>query len=297
MEPNAVDTALAAPTAVRRLAAKHGFTFRRSLGQNFLIDGNILRKIIQSAAITKADTVIEVGAGIGTLTRALGSTAGRVLSLEVDRRLEPILQETVGDYDNVEIIWEDALKLDWPSFWKRQGLSRAKFVANLPYYITSPLLLNIFCECPFLESITVMVQREVGERFTAQPGTKTYGTLTVLAGYYSEVEICHIVPPTVFMPPPDVESAVVKFTLRPYELEAVDPELLWTTVKAAFSQRRKTLANSLASSLKPSLSKAAVNDILQACGISPEQRAETLTVADFVILSNHLAAVLPREGR
>mgnify|MGYP003789445741 CR=1 FL=1 len=290
LESKPVDTALAAPTAVRRLADKYGFTFRKSLGQNFLIDGNILRKIIQIAEIDKADTVIEVGAGIGTLTRALGSTAGCVLALEVDRRLEPILQETVGHYDNVEVIWEDALKLDWSRFQELYGLSHVKFVANLPYYITSPLLVNLFQESSFLESITVMVQREVGERFTAEAGTKAYGTLTVLAGYYSEVEICQIVPPTVFMPPPDVESAVVKFTLRPFEVEAVDPALFWTTVKAAFSQRRKTLANSLASSLRPSVSKTAIGTILHSCGISPERRAETLTVRDFVVLANELAA-------
>ncbi|NLY51342.1 MAG: 16S rRNA (adenine(1518)-N(6)/adenine(1519)-N(6))-dimethyltransferase RsmA [Firmicutes bacterium] len=297
LELRAVDTALAAPTAVRRLAAKYGFTFRRSLGQNFLIDGNILRRIIQAAEISHADTVIEVGAGIGTLTRALGSTAGRVLALEVDRRLEPILQETVCHYDNVEIIWEDALKLDWRRFRELYGLSRVKFVANLPYYITSPLLVNLFQQSSFLESITVMVQREVGERFTAEPGTKAYGTLTVLAGYYSEVEICQIVPPTVFMPPPDVESAVVKFTLRPYEAEAVDPALFWTTVKAAFSQRRKTLANSLASGLRPSVSKTEICNILHSCGISPERRAETLTVGDFVVLANQLAALGLRDGK
>lgn len=297
MELTAVDTALASPAAVRRLAAKYGFTFRRSLGQNFLIDGNILRKIIHAAEISRADTVIEVGAGIGTLTRALGSTAGRVLALEVDKRLEPILQETVGEYDNVEIVWEDALKLNWASFRDRYGLGRAKFVANLPYYITSPLLISLFRQGSFLESITVMVQREVGERFTAKPGTKAYGTLTVLAGYYSEVEVCQIVPPTVFMPPPDVESAVVKFTIRPYEVETLDPTLFWTTVKAAFGQRRKTLANSLAASLKHLVSKKEVHDILFACGISPERRAETLTVRDFVVLANQLAAFVSKDAK
>ena len=286
-----VDTTLATPAAVRRLAAKYGFTFRKSLGQNFLIDGNILRKIIQIAEIGKSDTVIEVGAGIGTLTRALGSTAGRVLALEVDRRLGPILQETVSDYDNVELIWEDALELDWRRFQELHGLSRVKLVANLPYYITSPLLVNLFQQSSFLESMTVMVQREVGERFTAEPGTKAYGTLTVLAGYYSEVEICQIVPPTVFVPPPEVESAIVKFTFRPPEVEAVDPTLLWTTVNAAFNQRRKTVANSLASSLKPSVSKVEIHAILHACGIAPERRAETLTVGDFVKLANQLAAL------
>lgn len=288
MEPHNIDTSLATPTAVRRLVAAHGFTFRKSLGQNFLIDGNTLRNIIQAAEVSEADTVIEIGAGIGTLTRALASSARHVLALEIDARLHPILQETLSPYENVRIVAEDALKVDWHDFWGKYGLSRAKIVANLPYYITSPLLLDIFFQDLALDSITVMVQKEVAERFTANPGTKAYGTLTILAGYYSEVELCHIVPATVFMPPPEVDSAILKFTMRPYMLEAADPALLWQVVKAGFSQRRKTIANALSQGLGNTIPKAKLQDILQSCGISPQRRAETLDLRDFVVLTNQL---------
>ncbi|NMB46946.1 MAG: 16S rRNA (adenine(1518)-N(6)/adenine(1519)-N(6))-dimethyltransferase RsmA [Firmicutes bacterium] len=284
-----IDATLASPAAVHRLIAAHGFTFRRSLGQNFLIDGNILRSIIGAAQVTEEDVVIEIGAGLGTLTRALASTAGSVLAMEIDARLHPILEETVGQYDNVEIVAEDALGIDWSNFWATYGLFRAKVVANLPYYITSPLLLNLFWQEVPLDSITIMVQREVAERFTAQPATKAYGTLTVLAGYYSEVGIHQIVPPTVFMPSPEVESAIVKFTMRPYVLQAVNPALLWKVVKAGFGQRRKTLPNALASNLGDTIPKAELQDILRSCDISTQRRAETLSLHEFVVLANKIA--------
>jgi 16S rRNA (adenine1518-N6/adenine1519-N6)-dimethyltransferase len=289
VDPKSIDTTLASQTAVRRLVDAHGFTFRKSLGQNFLVDGNILRNIIRAAAVSKDDTVVEIGAGIGTLTRALASTAGRVLAMEIDARLHPILDETIAQYNNVEIVAEDALKVDWSSFWEAYGLSRAKLVANLPYYITSPLLLNLFSQNAAFDSITVMVQREVAERFTAQPSTKAYGTLTVLAGYHSDVEICQSVPPTVFMPSPDVDSAIVKFTMRPYVIEAADPALFWKVVKAGFGQRRKTLTNALSSILGDTIRKAELQDVLRSCDISPQQRAETLSPQDFVVLANRLA--------
>lgn len=289
VEPQEIDTSLASPAAVRRAMEEHDFTFRRSLGQHFLVDGNTLRNIIRAAQVTEDDTVIEIGAGIGTLTRALASVAHRVLAMEIDARLQPILKDTMDQYDNVGILSADALKLDWTDFWEKHGLGRAKLVANLPYYVTSPLLLNLFSESVPLESITVMIQREVAERFTAASGTKSYGTLTVLASYYSEVEIRHIVPPTVFMPRPEVDSAIVKFTLRPYVLEATDPDLLWDVVNWGFGQRRKTLANALASNLGHTIPKGRLRDILRSCGIAPERRAETLSVEDFVVLTNRLA--------
>ncbi len=288
VDPRSIDTTLATPTAVRRLVEAHGFTFRKSLGQNFLVDGNILRGIIRAAAVSKDDLVIEIGAGIGTLTRALASTAGSVLAIEVDARLHPILKETVAQYDNVEIVAEDAMKVDWHDFWETYGLSRAKLVSNLPYYITSPLLLNLLSQQVALDTVTVMIQKEVAQRFTAEPGTKAYGTLTVLAGYYSDVEICQVVPPTVFMPPPEVDSAIVKFTMRPYVIEAADPALFWRVVKAGFGQRRKTLTNALSSILGDTISKAKLQDILRSCDISPQQRAETLSPEDFVVLANTL---------
>lgn len=288
VDPRNIDTTLATPTAVRRLVTTHGFTFRKSLGQNFLIDGNILRSIIRAAAVSRTDTVIEIGAGVGTLTRALASTSKRVLALEIDARLQPILKETVAQYNNVEIIAEDALKVDWHDFWETYGLSRAKLVSNLPYYITSPLLLNLFSQNVALDTITVMVQREVAERFTAEPGTKAYGTPTVLASYYSDVAICQVVPPTVFMPPPEVDSAIIKFTMRPYSIEAVDPALFWRVVKAGFGQRRKTLTNALSSILGDTIPKAKLKDIMRSCDISPQQRAETLSPRDFVVLTNKL---------
>jgi len=283
-----IDASLATPRAVQQLISEHGFVFRRSLGQNFLVDGNVLRNIVRAAQITRKDTVIEIGAGIGTLTRALASTAERVLAIEIDARLHPILQETVERYGNVEVLAHDALKLDWQVLWDDYDLKQAKLVANLPYYITSPLLVNVLTEELPWDNLTVMMQREVAERLTAKRGTKSYGTLTVLASYYSDVEICQIVPPTVFMPQPDVDSAVVRFTMRPYTLEVHDPALLWRVIKASFAQRRKTLGNNLAAALSGILTKAELESILQALGIDSRRRAETLSLQEFVVLVNRL---------
>ena len=285
-----IDASLASPRAVRQLIGAHGFSFRRSLGQNFLVDGNVLRNIIRAAEITADDTVVEIGAGIGTLTRALASVARRVLAIEIDARLHPVLHETMTHYGNIELLAQDALQLDWEGLWRDYGLTQAKLVANLPYYITSPLLINLLTEELPWESLTVMMQREVAERLTARPATKAYGTITVLASYYSDVEIFQIVSPTVFMPQPGVDSAIVKFTMRPSGLEAVDPALLWRVIKAGFAQRRKTLINALAAApLGDTMTKTALREILLTCGIDPERRAETLTPQDFVVLANQLA--------
>ncbi len=290
IDERVIDTSLASPKAVRELMRTYEFTFRRSLGQNFLVDGNILRSIVRTADVKVDDTIVEIGAGIGTLTRALASCAGRVLAIEIDTRLHPILSETMAHYDNVELLTLDALELDWISLWQEYDLIQAKVVANLPYYITSPLLINLLtAELPW-KSLVVMMQREVADRLVAQPATKAYGTITVLANYYSDVEICQIVPPTVFMPRPAVDSAIVKFTIGQSGVRAVDSSLLWQVIKASFAQRRKTLVNSLAAApLGNTIDKNTLRDILLDCGIDPERRAETLTTEDFVVLTNRLS--------
>lgn len=289
----AVDTSLASPKAVNELIEAHGFTFRRSLGQNFLIDGNILRSIVHIADINQTDTVVEIGAGIGTLTRALASLAKRVFALEIDQRLNPVLADTVAQYDNVELHNADALEMDWQAFWLEHNLGKVKLVANLPYYITSPLLINLFeAELP-LEKMVVMMQREVAERLVAEPGTKAYGTISVLANYYSDVKVCQIVPPTVFMPRPAVDSAVVMFTINHNKHETVDGALLWQVIKAGFAQRRKTLINSMASAspFKGSIEKTELRSLLESSGIEPDVRAERLNVDDFVTLTSRLATM------
>ncbi|NMB24390.1 MAG: 16S rRNA (adenine(1518)-N(6)/adenine(1519)-N(6))-dimethyltransferase RsmA [Firmicutes bacterium] len=290
IDEHVVDASLASPRAVRELIETYGFTFRRSLGQNFLVDGNVLRSIIRTADVRADDTIVEIGAGIGTLTRALASCAKRVLTIEIDTRLHPILHETMTHYDNIELLTLDALALDWRGLWQDYELTQAKVVANLPYYITSPLLVNLLtAELPW-ESLVVMMQREVAERLVAKPATKAYGTITVLASYYSNVEICQIVPPTVFMPQPAVDSAIVKFTMGRSKVEVVDSALLWQVIKAGFAQRRKTLINSLAATpLGGTIAKSTWRKILLECGIDPQRRAETLTMEDFVVLTNKLS--------
>lgn len=287
-----IDTSLATPAAVRKIIKKHGFVFRKSLGQNFLVDGNILHKIITAAGVEGKDTVIEIGPGIGTLTRALAGRAGRVLAIEIDEHLREILTHTVGNCNNVHIIAGDALSLDWQVFWRDYCIQRAKVVANLPYYISSSLLINLLtAELP-LSGITVMLQKEVAERLTALPGSRIYGALTVIVQYYSEPDVLFRVPPTVFLPRPEVESAVVRLKLRSRRQGVASTGLLQRVVKAGFARRRKTLVNSLAGEFGSLISKAELKSILRECGIDPGRRAETLTVQEFVGLTNKLVPYL-----
>ncbi|HHW70924.1 MAG TPA: 16S rRNA (adenine(1518)-N(6)/adenine(1519)-N(6))-dimethyltransferase RsmA, partial [Clostridiales bacterium] len=263
-----------------------------SLGQNFLIDRNILNKILDGANINKDDYVLEVGPGIGTLTVELAKKADRVVAIEVDDKLIPILNDTLRDYDNVHVVNDDILDIDlYKLITNYFGGNLFKIVANLPYYITTPIIMK-FLESNFpYTDIVVMVQREVAERMVAHPGTKDYGALTVAVRYYTEPSIIVNVPASVFMPPPKVDSAVVKLTRREDTLLAdQEAKLFFQIVKGAFSKRRKTLLNALSSyPFEENIgSKAEIREMLKESGIEPDRRGETLSVDEFA----HLTSVI-----
>ncbi|WP_276529785.1 16S rRNA (adenine(1518)-N(6)/adenine(1519)-N(6))-dimethyltransferase RsmA [Caldalkalibacillus thermarum] len=273
------------------LLEKYGFTFKKSLGQNFLIDSNILRAQVEAAALDKTTGVIEVGPGIGALTEQLAIRAGRVVAFEIDQRLIPILEESLRPYDNVHIIHQDVLKADLEQVVKTylRGLDKLKVVANLPYYVTTPILLHFIESGLRFEHIVVMVQKEVADRLTATAGSKDYGSLTVFVQYYTEPELIKVVPKTVFVPRPQVDSALVKLSLRKEPpVQVVDEDLFFKTVRACFAQRRKTLLNNLLHQLVGKERKRELVQVLHELDIDPSRRGETLTIAEFARLANGL---------
>ena len=268
---------------------KYGFTFQKKFGQNFLIDTHVLEKIIRAADITKEDCVLEIGPGIGTMTQYLCENAGKVIAVEIDKNLIPILTEdTLAEYDNVKVINSDVLKLDLKKLAEEENGGRPiKVVANLPYYITTPIIMGLFEAGVPLASITVMVQKEVADRMQAGPGSKDYGALSLAVQYYAEPYIAANVPPNCFMPRPNVGSAVIRLTLHekpPVEVE--DEKLLFKLIRASFAQRRKTLVNGLTNSPELSFSKEEVTKALEECGYSPTIRGEALTLSEFAKLAN-----------
>lgn len=269
---------------------KYQFHFQKKYGQNFLIDTSVLERIIRAAHIDKADCVLEIGPGIGTMTQYLAESAGKVIAVEIDKALIPILEETLAPYENVTVLQGDILKTDVGELAERcNGGKPLKVVANLPYYITTPIIMGLFEKSVPLESITVMVQKEVAERMQAGPGTKDYGALSLAVQYYAEPEIVANVPPNCFMPRPNVGSAVVKlkrFAKPP--VEAADEKFLFMLIRAAFSQRRKMLINALAGSGEAAFSKERTEAALEAMGISAQIRGEKLTLSQFAELSNLL---------
>ncbi|MDE6951727.1 MAG: 16S rRNA (adenine(1518)-N(6)/adenine(1519)-N(6))-dimethyltransferase RsmA [Lachnospiraceae bacterium] len=269
---------------------KYQFHFQKKYGQNFLIDTSVLERIIRAAHIDKADCVLEIGPGIGTMTQYLAESAGKVIAVEIDKALIPILEETLAPYENVTVLQGDILKTDVGELAERcNGGKPLKVVANLPYYITTPIIMGLFEKSVPLESITVMVQKEVAERMQAGPGTKDYGALSLAVQYYAEPEIVANVPPNCFMPRPNVGSAVVK--LKRFEkppVEAADEKFLFMLIRAAFSQRRKMLINALAGSGEAAFSKERTEAALEAMGISAQIRGEKLTLSQFAELSNLL---------
>lgn len=286
---------LYSPSTVRYIIDKYKFHFQKSLGQNFLIDGNIINKITDGAGVTKEDTVLEIGAGIGTLTRALAEKAGKVIVIEIDKKLEPILNETLSGLDNVEIHWDNALKVNWDELIGEKtggkfgkGGKPYKIIANLPYYITTPLVMFALENHFNISQIVVMIQKEVAERLTASPGSKDYGALTLAVKYYSRPSLVTTVPKTVFIPQPEVESAVVRLdvTAGP-PVDVRDEKMFFDVVKAAFGQRRKTLANNLGR-ITGGLSKTEINTLLSEMGIDPGRRGETLTIGEFAKIANFL---------
>ncbi len=283
------DKRLYSPKYIRELLDRHGFKFSKQLGQNFLIDGNIVRNIVKKAGIGKEDYVLEIGPGIGTLTEELALNAKKVVAVEIDKNLLPILDETLAHYNNVEIVHGDILKVDIKKLIdEKLGGGPIKVVANLPYYVTTPIIAMLIEEDLNIESITVMIQKEVADRIAAKPGTKQYGSLTVFVNFYCSVENLLLVPKTVFMPSPKVDSAVVKLNLKK-TIEDIDKKVFFQVVRTAFNQRRKTILNSLASGL--SYEKEAIKEILEECNIPLNARAENLKIEDFLKISKRLTSL------
>ena len=269
---------------------KYGFRFQKRYGQNFLIDSHILEKIIEAAEITKEDMVLEIGPGIGTMTQYLAEHAREVVAVEIDKTLIPILEDTLSAYDNVTVINEDILKVDIEALAREKNGNRPiKVVANLPYYITTPIIMGLFESHTPLASITIMVQKEVADRMQAGPGTKDYGALSLAVQYYAKPELMMNVSPGCFIPKPNVGSAVIRLTR--YEQNPVqvkDEDFLFSLIRAAFGQRRKTLVNSLTNASFLSVSKEEILRALSEMGISETVRGEALTLEEFAKLSNLL---------
>lgn len=282
---------LGEPKNTIEILNKYHFIFQKKFGQNFLIDTHVLEKIIRAAEITKEDLVLEIGPGIGTMTQYLCESAREVVAVEIDRNLIPILTEdTLKDYDNVTVINEDILKLDINKLVQERNAGRPiKVVANLPYYITTPIIMGLLEAHVPLDNITVMVQKEVADRMQAGPGSKDYGALSLAVQYYAEPYIAANVPQNCFMPRPNVGSAVIRLKLHSEPpVQVKDDWFMFRLIRAAFNQRRKTLVNSLANSPETALSKEAVLAALQQMALSPTVRGEELTLAQFAGLSEML---------
>lgn len=278
------------PKQTIEIIQKYNFAFQKKFGQNFLIDTHVLDKIIAAAGVTKEDTVLEIGPGIGTMTQRLAEAAGRVFAVEIDTNLIPILQETLGDYGNVTVINEDILKVDIKKLTEEGGQGRpVKVVANLPYYITTPIIMGLFESGAPIANITVMVQKEVAERMQVGPGSKDYGALSLAVQYYAEPYIVANVPPNCFIPRPGVGSAVIRLTR--YEqppVQVKDKALMFALIRASFNQRRKTLLNGLTNSQELSFSKEAIAAAIADLGLAPAVRGETLSLEQFARLSDRL---------
>lgn len=269
---------------------KYNFNFQKKFGQNFLVDTHVLEKIINSAEITEQDCVLEIGPGIGTMTQYLAEKAGEVIAVEIDKALIPILQDTLSDYDNITVINEDILKVDVAALVRKKNNGRPiKVVANLPYYITTPIILGLFESNVPLESITVMVQKEVADRMQVGPGTKDYGALSLAVQYYARPEIVAHVPPNCFIPRPKVGSAVIRLTRYEQPPVAVENEkFMFSLIRASFNQRRKTLVNGLTNAEGLKLDKKRIQEAIEQFGWSPSIRGEVLTLEQFAQLSNSL---------
>lgn len=275
------------PKATAEVLKKYSFRFQKKFGQNFLIDSHVLDKIITAADIKDDDMILEIGPGIGTLTQLLAYNARKVVSVEIDNNLIPILEYTLKDYDNVRIINEDILKLDIAKLVREENNNGPiKVVANLPYYITTPIIMGLFEKHVPIESITVMIQKEVADRMSAGPGTKNYGALSLAVQYYSEPYLAANVPPNCFMPRPDVSSAVIRLTLVKDKVRVSNEETLFKLIKAAFAQRRKTFMNCLKNSDSFDLSKDEWETVFYKAGLPLNIRGETLTLEEFVQLTD-----------
>ena len=276
---------------------KYHFNFQKKFGQNFLIDTHVLDKIIDAAGITKEDFVLEIGPGIGTMTQYLCENAREVVAVEIDKNLIPILEDTLSDYRNVTVINQDILKLDIPALAKEKNDGKPiKVVANLPYYITTPIIMGLFESHVPIDSITIMVQKEVADRMQVGPGTKDYGALSLAVQYYAEPYIVANVPPNCFMPRPAVGSAVIRLTRHQKPpVEVMDEKLMFRLIRASFNQRRKTLANGLKNSGELNLSKEVITAAIEKLGKGSSVRGEALDLEEFARLTNIIKEEMEHE--
>lgn len=281
---------LGTPGATKEVINKYSFAFQKKFGQNFLIDSNVLENIVEAAGITKDDFVLEIGPGIGTMTQYLCESARQVLAVEIDKMLIPILEDTLSEYDNVEVINQDVLKVDIKSLVEEKNNGRPiKVVANLPYYITTPIIMGLFESKVPIESITIMVQKEVADRMQTGPGSKDYGALSLAVQYYAEAKVMLNVSATCFMPRPNVDSAVIKLTRHQESpVEVKGESLMFRIIKASFNQRRKTLVNGLKNSSELDFSKEEITEAIKSIGKEENIRGEKLTLEEFAKLSNAL---------
>ena len=274
------------PAVIRPLLERHGFHFSKSMGQNFLVKEWVPQRIVSAAGIDNDCGVLEIGPGIGVLTRELCAAAGRVVSVELDRSLLPVLQETLADFDNISVISGDVLKLDLPKLVSEEFSGLKPVVcANLPYNITTPLL-QALLEPMLFSEITVMIQKEVAQRICARPGTSEYGAFTVFVDYYAEPAICFDVSPDCFFPQPKVTSTVIRLRRKPEPSDLLDRDLLFSVTRSVFAHRRKTLLNGLSPLFAERLSKQQIADVIQNLGYAPTVRGETLSLKEFISLSN-----------
>lgn len=278
------------PKQTIEILNKYHFNFQKKYGQNFLIDTHVLEKIINAAGVTKEDMVLEIGPGIGTMTQYLCESAREVIAVEIDRMLIPILKDTLSEYDNVTVLNEDILKLDINKLVReRNGGKAVKIVANLPYYITTPIIMGLFEAHVPIDNITVMVQKEVADRMQAGPGSKDYGALSLAVQYYAMPYIAANVPPNCFIPRPAVGSAVIRLTLhKDMPVHVKDERLMFNIIRSSFNQRRKTLLNGLNNRAEFQLPKEVIAEAIAGLGVPPAVRGETLTLEQFAALSNIL---------
>lgn len=281
---------LASPKVIKEIMGKSGFRFSKSLGQNFLIDENILDKMIKGSLIDKDTNIIEIGPGFGTLTQRLLMSAKKVVAIEIDKTAVPILQDNLSEFDNLKIINDDVLKCDLKKIIADEfGGGRVRIVANLPYYITTPIIMHILESRLSAESLCIMIQKEVAERIVAKPSTKDYGALSVAVNYYAEPRMICTVPPSSFIPMPKVSSAVISLDIRQSPtVDVKDEKNYFKVVKASFGQRRKTLLNALSGSPAIPMSKAEIMACLQRIGIDEKRRGETLSLKDFADITGEI---------
>lgn len=283
---------IATPIRTKEILNKYGFSFKKSLGQNFIIDPNILRNIVSHADLTLSSGAIEIGPGIGALTEHLARACKKVVAFEIDQRLLPVLEDTLSPYDNVKIVHSDILEADVQKVIadEMQGIEDIMVVANLPYYVTTPILMKLLNDRLPIRGFVVMMQKEVADRITARPGTKEYGSLSIAVQYYATADVVMTVPKTVFMPQPNVESAVIKLIKHNEPpVKVIDEDFLFIVTRASFAQRRKTILNNLQTGLPQGKKKKQyIIEALEKCQISPTRRGETLSIEEFGQLADAL---------